>query len=131
MIVDTCIRHGVAGIVATNTTVDRDGLKTRGVEKFGSGGLSGYPLASRSNQVISTVYRYSKGKIPIVGVGGIFTAEDAFAKVAAGASLLQAYTGFIYEGPAFARNSSSGRRPRQRSQKFRFRRMMGRHGQAM
>jgi dihydroorotate dehydrogenase len=108
MIVDTCMRHGVAGIIATNTTVSRDGLKTPGVEKLGAGGLSGRPLATRSNDVISTIYRYSAGKLPIIGVGGIFTADDAFEKIAAGASLLQAYTGFVYGGPSFASEITSG-----------------------
>jgi dihydroorotate dehydrogenase len=59
-------------------------------------------LRQRATEVISTIYRHSKSKIPVIGVGGIFTAEDAFEKVAAGASLLQAYTGFIYGGPSFA-----------------------------
>jgi len=101
-IVDTCIHLEISGIIATNTTVSRDGLKTADLERFGSGGLSGKPLAERSNHVISTIYRYSKGKMPIIGVGGIFTADDAFEKISAGASLVQAYTGFVYAGPSFA-----------------------------
>jgi dihydroorotate dehydrogenase len=100
--VDICLRHKIAGIIATNTTTSREGLKTKDPASFGAGGLSGKPLAKRSNQVISTIYRYSKGRLPIIGVGGISTAEDAFEKIAAGASLLQAYTGFIYGGPSFA-----------------------------
>lgn len=107
-IVDICMRFDIAGIIATNTTVSREGLKTGGVESFGSGGLSGKPLAKRSNEVISVIHRYSKGRMPIIGVGGIFSAEDAFDKIAAGACLLQAYTGFIYRGPAFAREINSG-----------------------
>ncbi len=107
-IVDVCLRHSIAGIIATNTTISRDNLKTTGVEKLGAGGLSGKPIANRSNEVISSVFRYSKGKLPVIGVGGIFTVDDAFAKIAAGASLLQAYTGFIYSGPAFARNINEG-----------------------
>jgi dihydroorotate dehydrogenase len=106
--VDICRRHGIAGIIATNTTISREGLKTKNIEDFGAGGLSGKPLAKRSNEVISTIYRYSNGKLPIVGVGGIFTAEDAFEKIAAGASLLQAYTGFVYGGPSFARTVNEG-----------------------
>ena len=62
------------------------------------------PLRKRSNEVISTIYKLSKGKLPIIGVGGIFTPQDAFDKIAAGASLVQAYTGFIYGGPTFARD---------------------------
>ena len=106
--VDICQRHDIAGIIATNTTVSRESLKTKNMERFGAGGLSGRPLAKRSNQVISTIYRYSKGKLPIIGVGGIFTAEDVFEKIAAGASLLQAYTGFIYGGPSFAMSVNEG-----------------------
>ena len=107
-IVDICLRHGIGGIIATNTTISRENLKTTGVERLGPGGLSGRPITHRSNEVISSVFRYSKGKLPIIGVGGIFTPEDAFAKIAAGASLLQAYTGFVYSGPAFARTVNEG-----------------------
>ncbi len=109
-IVDICMRLGLAGIVATNTTISRDGLKISAseVEKIGQGGLSGAPLHARSTEVISAIYRYSKGKLPIIGVGGIFTAEDAFEKICAGACLLQAYTGFIYRGFTFARDINSG-----------------------
>ncbi len=107
-IVDICLRHDIAGIIATNTTISREGLKTPGVENFGQGGLSGKPLSERSTEVISAIYKYSKGKLRVIGVGGIFSAEDAFAKIAAGASLVQAYTGFIYAGPAFASEIKSG-----------------------
>jgi dihydroorotate dehydrogenase len=107
-IVDICSRFAVSGIIATNTTISREGLKTSNAKQFGSGGLSGKPLAERSNQVISAIYRYSKGKMPIIGVGGIFTAEDAFGKIAAGACLVQAYTGFIYTGPSFATDINAG-----------------------
>jgi dihydroorotate dehydrogenase len=103
-IVDICTRLGVSGIIATNTTVSRDSLRTPGATDLGPGGLSGRPLASRSTDVIRTVYRHSSGKLPIIGVGGIFTAEDAFEKITAGASLVQAYTGFVYHGPGFARD---------------------------
>lgn len=106
--VDICQQHEIAGIIATNTTISRGGLKTKDPASFGAGGLSGKPLAKRSNEVISTIYRYLKDNMPIIGVGGIFTAEDAFEKIAAGASLLQAYTGFIYGGPSFARNVNEG-----------------------
>ena len=105
-IVDTAMSLEISGIIATNTTVARDGLVTREVESIGSGGVSGKPLTRRANEVISAIYRHSKGKMPIVGVGGIFTAEDTFDKIAAGASLVQAYTGFVYGGPAFARDLS-------------------------
>lgn len=107
-IVDTCLKFSVAGIIATNTTVSREGLISSGVDKLGPGGVSGKPLAPLSNHAISHVYRCSKGRLPIIGVGGIFTAEDAFEKIAAGACLLQAYTGFVYRGPSFARDINLG-----------------------
>ena len=100
-IVDICLQNKIAGIIATNTTVSRAGLRTSDVEKLGSGGVSGAPLRTRSNEVISMIYRHSKGNLPVIGVGGVFTGEDAFDKIASGASLVQAYTGFIYGGPAF------------------------------
>jgi dihydroorotate dehydrogenase len=106
-IVEIAIRHGLAGIIATNTTVSRDGLKTDAI-KFGDGGLSGIPLRERSTEVIRGIYKLAKGKLPIIGVGGIFTAEDAFEKIAAGASLVQAYTGFIYGGLDFPRQINAG-----------------------
>jgi dihydroorotate dehydrogenase len=101
-VVGSCIRHEVNGIIATNTTVSREGLKDPSIERLGSGGLSGKPLFAKSNEVISKIYACSKGKLPIIGVGGIFTPDDAFEKVAAGASLLQVYTGFVYRGPSCA-----------------------------
>ena len=107
-IVDICLRLDVSGIIATNTTVSREGLRTESTRDIGSGGVSGRPLVSRSTDVIRTIYRHSSGKLPIIGVGGIFTAEDAFEKIAAGASLIQAYTGFVYRGPGFARDINRG-----------------------
>lgn len=107
-IVDICLRLEISGIIATNTTISRDGLRSANVDDIGAGGLSGMPLKGRSSDVIGQIYRHSKGKLPIIGVGGIFTAEDAFEKIAAGASLIQAYTGFVYGGPSFARNINRG-----------------------
>lgn len=107
-IVDVCLRLGLSGIIATNTTVARTGLRSRDINTIGAGGLSGHPLLTRSNEVIRSIYRYSNGQLPIIGVGGIFTPEDAFEKIAAGACLVQAYTGFIYKGPAFARDINRG-----------------------
>ncbi len=104
-IVDIALRLGLSGIIATNTTIKRDNLKTKINE---TGGLSGMPLQAKSNEVISKIYGFSKGKLPIIGVGGIFTAEDAFEKIAAGACLIQAYTGFVYQGISFARDVNSG-----------------------
>lgn len=109
-VVDICLSLGISGIIATNTTISREGLSTKSekVREIGAGGLSGKPLRARSTEVISQISKYSGGKLPIIGVGGIFTAEDAFEKIAAGASLVQAYTGFVYGGPSFAREINSG-----------------------
>ena len=107
-IVDICLRYDIDGIIVTNTTISRDSLKTADVESIGNGGLSGKPLGKRSTEVISLIYKHAKGKLPIIGVGGIFTADDAFAKIVAGASLIQAYTGFVYGGPSFASDVTHG-----------------------
>src|SRR5437762_6845352 len=107
-IVDLCVRLEVNGIVATNTTTSRPHLTSFNVNKTETGGLSGKPLAPISNKTISSIYRHSKGKMPIIGVGGIFSAEDAFQKIASGACLIQAYTGFIYKGPSFAHDVNTG-----------------------
>ncbi|HEA29596.1 MAG TPA: quinone-dependent dihydroorotate dehydrogenase [Leeuwenhoekiella sp.] len=89
---------GIAGVIATNTTLDRTGLNS--VQKNEQGGLSGKPLRKRATEVIRFLATHSKTKFPIVGVGGIHSAQDAVEKLEAGASLVQLYTGFIYEGPA-------------------------------
>jgi dihydroorotate dehydrogenase len=107
-IVDICLHLEIAGIVATNTTTSREGINAADARRIGSGGLSGRPLQQRSTEVVSAIYRHSKGKLPIIGVGGIFDASDAFQKIAAGASLVQAYTGFVYGGPRFARDINIG-----------------------
>ncbi|MGZ3756715.1 MAG: quinone-dependent dihydroorotate dehydrogenase [Mucilaginibacter sp.] len=98
-IVEIVQTTGIAGVIATNTTISRDGLMTAEQLKNETGGLSGKPLTSRSTQVISYIHQKSKGSFPIIGVGGIHSAEDAIEKLQAGASLIQLYTGFIYEGP--------------------------------
>lgn len=103
-VVDACIAFGIDGVIATNTTISRTGLRTADVGSLGAGGVSGKPVAAASNKVIASVHRHSRGKLPIIGVGGVFTGDDAFEKIAAGASLVQAYTGFIYTGPSFARD---------------------------
>jgi dihydroorotate dehydrogenase len=101
---------GIQGLVATNTTIDRSSLQTpaQEVETIGAGGLSGLPLKTRATEVIKYLHQNSNGKIPIIAVGGIFTAADALEKLNAGASLVQVYTGFIYEGPAIAKNICKG-----------------------
>ncbi len=95
----------IAGVVATNTTTDRSGLITSGVEltKIGNGGLSGKPLENRSNEVIRFLAEKSNKAFPIIGVGGIHSVDDALRKLDAGADLLQVYTGFVYEGPVLVK----------------------------
>lgn len=99
----------LAGIIATNTTINRDSLTTRTVAATGrsvieeAGGISGAPVAQRSTEVIRLIYEQTQGSLPIIGVGGIFNADDAWAKITAGASLLQTYTGWAYEGPTMVR----------------------------
>ena len=109
-IVEVVERLQIDGIIATNTTVSRDNLRTdaRRVAACGEGGLSGKPLRTRSTRMIADLYELTGGRIPLIGVGGIFTAEDAWEKIAAGASLVQLYTGFIYQGPNIARDINEG-----------------------
>jgi len=90
---------GIAGIIATNTTISREGLTSKDALKIETGGLSGKPLTKRSTEVIRYLSKKSNGAFPIIGVGGIHSPEDAIEKLNAGASLVQLYTGFIYEGP--------------------------------
>ncbi len=104
-IVDVSLKLNLAGIIAANTTVKRENLLSNVNEV---GGLSGKPLRERSTQVVSKIHKHSNGKLPIIGVGGIFTAEDAFKKIAAGACLLQSYTGFVYQGFSFAKEINDG-----------------------
>jgi len=100
----------IAGIIAANTTVERPNLRTLAtqVASFGAGGLSGAPLRRRSTAMITSLYNLTGGEIPLIGVGGIFTAEHAWEKICAGASLVQLYTGFIYEGPGIAKEINEG-----------------------
>lgn len=109
-IIDIVKTTGIQGIVATNTTIDRSGLTTDAseVEKIGAGGLSGKPVRKRATEVIKYICDKSNSTIPVIAVGGIFTAADAKEKLDAGAVLVQVYTGFIYEGPAIAKNVCEG-----------------------
>jgi dihydroorotate dehydrogenase len=99
--------NGVDGVIATNTTIDRSSVSgdVRASEK---GGLSGAPLRARATQVIHQIYRRTDGRLPIIGVGGIASAQDAQEKLDAGASLVQFYTGMIYEGPGLAKRVVEG-----------------------
>ena len=109
-IVDVVQRLGIDGIIATNTTISREDLRTdaQRVAACGEGGLSGKPIKTRSTKMIADLYELTRGRIPLIGVGGIFTAEDAWEKITAGASLVQLYTGFIYQGPNIAREINEG-----------------------
>lgn len=100
-IIDIVRETGIAGVIATNTTISRDGLQSKA--KLETGGLSGKPLTKSSTEVIRFLSENSNKAFPIIGVGGIHSAEDAIEKLEAGASLVQLYTGFIYEGPRLIR----------------------------
>lgn len=104
-IIDIVAQTKIAGIIATNTTISRENLKSDSdmIEKIGAGGLSGKPLTKRSTEVIRYLSQKSNKAFPIIGVGGIHSAEDAIEKIEAGADLIQIYTGFIYEGPALVK----------------------------
>lgn len=103
--IDVLVETGLDGIVATNTTTRRDGLETdpATVAAIGNGGLSGGPLTRRSLEVVRYIHEKTEGRFPIIGVGGIMTEDDAVAMLNAGASLIQIYTGFIYNGPQFVK----------------------------
>ncbi len=109
-IVEVIENLNIDGIIATNTTISRKHLRTNTsrVAAAGDGGLSGKPLKSRSTQMVSELYQLTGGRIPLIGVGGIFSAEDAWEKICAGASLVQLYTGFIYQGPGIANDINEG-----------------------
>lgn len=96
----------ISGIVATNTTIERNLLRSRADLTNESGGLSGKPLKKRSTDIIRHIYSSTRGKILIIGVGGIFSGDDAYEKIKAGASLVQLYTGFIYEGPMVCKKAN-------------------------
>jgi len=105
-VVEVCVARGAAGLIVSNTTLSRDGLTAR--HKAEAGGLSGAPLLELSTKMLSLAHGFSKGRLMLIGVGGIFSAEDAFAKILAGASLVQVYTGFAYQGPALVPRLKSG-----------------------
>ncbi len=96
------------GLVATNTTIRRDGLQNAARDEVG--GVSGRPLGDLATRVIRTLFRLTRGRVPIIGVGGIFTAEDAYEKITAGAALVELYTGFVYGGPGTPRRILDGLR---------------------
>lgn len=106
-IAETLIENKVNGVILTNTTLDRpDTLPSKFSNE--TGGLSGAPVRDKSTKVIKNFYKLTKGNLPIIGVGGIQTAQHAYEKIKAGASLVQLYTGMIYEGPDIANNINKG-----------------------
>ena len=113
-ILNLATAYNLAGVIATNTTVRRDNLNTATLKETGqsikdeAGGISGLPVKKRATEVIRFIYQETNGKLPIIGVGGIFNAEDAWSKIIAGASILQVYTGWVYEGPWMVNNVLSG-----------------------
>lgn len=104
-IVSLAFEVNLAGLVATNTTISRENLvtSTQEIKAMGAGGLSGKPVTNRSTEVVTYLHQQTSGIVPIIASGGIFTGNDAKEKLAAGASLLQVWTGFIYEGPNIVR----------------------------
>ncbi|MEM8829651.1 MAG: quinone-dependent dihydroorotate dehydrogenase [Cyanobacteria bacterium P01_G01_bin.19] len=106
--------YNLSGVIATNTTIRRDRLNTKILKETGNsiqdeaGGISGLPVKERATEVIRFIYRETNGELPIIGVGGIFNAEDAWEKIIAGASILQVYTGWVYEGPWMVNNVLTG-----------------------
>ena len=98
---DVILGSGIDGVVATNTTVERDGISSSLAGE--TGGLSGAPLGERSTEMVRQIYKRTAGKLPIVGVGGVMGPDDARAKLDAGAALVQVYTGLVYAGPGLVR----------------------------
>ncbi|BBX87396.1 quinone-dependent dihydroorotate dehydrogenase [Mycolicibacterium aubagnense] len=107
-IADLAVELGLAGIVATNTTISREGLLTPGVDELGPGGVSGPPVAARSLEVLRRLHKRVGGQLVLISVGGIETADDAWERITAGASLVQGYTGFIYSGGLWAKHIHDG-----------------------
>lgn len=104
-IIDYCLRSGIDGIVAGNTTRRREGLSIdqEKIEEIGNGGLSGAPIHKKNLELVRYIHQKSQDKLPIIGVGGIMSGEDAQAMLDAGASLVEIYSGFIYEGPGLVK----------------------------
>jgi dihydroorotate dehydrogenase len=98
-IISVIKKEKLDGVIATNTTISRENLKSNSKITSELGGLSGKKLNSKSNEVIKFIHKNSNGSFPIIGVGGVFSAKDVIEKLKCGASLVQIYTGFIYEGP--------------------------------
>ena len=115
-ILDIAIAENIDGIVATNTTLQRPNEEDKAYKQ--SGGCSGTPLTTRSTELIHHIFKYTNGNLPIVGVGGIMSSEDAWEKIINGASLLQAYAGFVFEGPGLTKEIVNGIRRKLRDSEF-------------
>lgn len=109
-VIDLALEIKLDGLVATNTTISREQLQTGSdkVQSIGAGGLSGAPVRKRATEIVRYIHQKTKGQVPVIASGGIFTAEDANEKLQAGASLVQVWTGFIYEGPAIVKKICEG-----------------------
>ena len=108
--VEVVLKWGIDGVIATNTTISREGLRSRNSEE--AGGLSGTPLKARSTEVIRLIHKFTDGNLPIVGVGGVFNLADVLEKIDAGANLVQLYTGLVYRGPGLVKEILEGLRRR-------------------
>jgi dihydroorotate dehydrogenase len=103
-VLEVCLAYGAAGVIATNTTLRRDGLAAADQPRAAeAGGLSGRPLTERARKVVHFIHEETGGRLPIIGVGGVMDPDDAARLVDAGASLVQLYTGFVYRGPALVK----------------------------
>jgi dihydroorotate dehydrogenase len=109
-VIELALEIKLDGLVATNTTISREQLQTkdRKLQAIGAGGLSGLPVKQRSTEIVKYIHQKTNGQVPVIASGGIFTAADAKEKLDAGASLVQVWTGFIYEGPAIVKNICKG-----------------------
>ncbi len=108
--VEVVLKWGIDGVIATNTTISGEGLRSRNSEE--AGGLSGTPLKARSTEVIRLIHKFTDGNLPIVGVGGVFNLADVLEKIDAGANLVQLYTGLVYRGPGLVKEILEGLRRR-------------------
>jgi dihydroorotate dehydrogenase len=110
-VLEVCLHYGAAGVIATNTTLARDGLAAADQDRAAeAGGLSGRPLTEKARKIVHFIHTETGGRLPIIGVGGVLSADDAGRLFDAGASLVQLYTGFIYKGPALVRAAARTRR---------------------
>lgn len=126
-ILELAAARNISGIVATNTTIVRPETNDARLRAIYSetGGLSGKPLRERSTEIIRHIFKQTRGQLPIIGVGGIFTIEDAWEKIIAGASLLQIYSGMVYEGPGLPKKIVSGLIRRMRNKNVHYKDLIG------